>query len=444
MLRPNRVNVLALPVARYSTGSTYLLEKLLHLESQPKIFAKERSFGQSQYLVIPRQQPSVDKNRNSCKPSNLGSNLCHSGTSWDKKRLYCSRATGASQTNFQGDKIALNDGTKSSSVPKNVYLLRLLPEALHPYAYLSRLHAPIGTWLLFWPCAWSVALAMNPANALLSAYSIALCAIGAILMRSSGCIINDLWDRDLDKLVERTRTRPLASKLLSPSQAIAYLSLNLLLALGVLLQFNPLTVLVGLSSMGLVLTYPLMKRITYWPQFVLGLAFNWGALLGWTAATGTFCAPIATPLCLYFAGVCWTMVYDTIYAQQDKQDDILVGIKSTAILWDKSCTAWLTGFSCSMLGLLVLAGISNGMLWPYYAATCLTGAHLTWQVYSAISPDRENYARLFRSNKWIGFILFSGIVGSKMVEFYDVDKNQVKSLVKLDTNSISCIENELE
>ncbi|KAF8820412.1 4-hydroxybenzoate polyprenyl transferase [Cardiosporidium cionae] len=344
-----------------------------------------------------------------------------SDTSSNKERPHSSRATVTSKAYSQNEKRPL-------TIPTNTFLFQLLPEVLRPYAYLSRLHAPIGTWLLFWPCAWSIALAANPANALLSAYSIFLCAIGAILMRSSGCIINDLWDRDIDKLVERTRTRPLASRELSPSQAIAYLSLNLLLALGVILQFNTLTILVGLSSMGLVVTYPLMKRITYWPQLVLGLTFNWGALLGWTAVTGTFSAPIATPLCLYFAGICWTMVYDTIYAQQDKQDDILVGVKSTALLWGKSCTAWMTGFSVSMLCLLVLAGISNGMLWPYYVATGLTGAHLAWQVNSAASKKIEQCSRLFRSNKWIGFILFSGILGSKMVEVYETDKNKAPTL----------------
>ncbi|KAI8078053.1 UbiA prenyltransferase family-domain-containing protein, partial [Gilbertella persicaria] len=206
-----------------------------------------------------------------------------------------------------------------------------LPAKIAPYAFLTRIDKPIGTWLLFWPCAWSISMASYhmDGSALDAAKMMALFGTGALIMRGAGCTINDLWDRDIDDKVERTKIRPITSGVIRPSQAIAFLGLQLSAGLAVLTQLNMYSIALGASSLSLVVTYPLMKRITYWPQTVLGLAFNWGALLGWSAMIGSLDLAVVGPL--YVGGVCWTLVYDTIYAHQDKKDDVKVGVKSTAL-----------------------------------------------------------------------------------------------------------------
>ena len=194
-----------------------------------------------------------------------------------------------------------------------------IPDRLRPFAVLARWDRPIGTWLLLWPCWWAVALAPGWPDLKL----LALFAIGAVAMRGAGCVINDLADRDLDARVERTRHRPLASGRLTTGEALAFLALQLLVGLLVLLSFNRFTILLGLASLPLVIVYPLMKRVTWWPQAFLGVTFNWGALVGWSAVTGDLAAPALT---LYVAGFLWTLGYDTIYAHQDKADDAVIGV----------------------------------------------------------------------------------------------------------------------
>ena len=212
-----------------------------------------------------------------------------------------------------------------------------LPGRLRPYAVLARWDRPIGTWLLLWPCWWSVALAPGrPAW-----WLIPLFGIGAVAMRGAGCVINDLTDRDLDARVARTRERPLASGRLGVPQALGFLALQLLVGLLVLLPLNGPAVGVALASLPLIVIYPLMKRITWWPQAFLGITFNWGALVGWAAATGGLAAPA---LLLYAAGFFWTLGYDTIYAHQDKADDALIGVRSTARRLGAATPRWLWGF----------------------------------------------------------------------------------------------------
>lgn len=227
-------------------------------------------------------------------------------------------------------------------------------------------------------------------------------------MRGAGCTINDMWDKDIDAKVERTKSRPLVAGELTQSDAWVFLSTQLGLGLLILLELNWYSIVLGASSLGLVIIYPLMKRITYWPQLVLGMTFNWGALLGWSATQGSVMWSACLPL--YFAGVCWTIVYDTIYAHQDKVDDILLGIKSTAIRFGDNTKLWLSGFSTAMIGGLVTSGVVCGQTWPYYSALGVISAHLAQQIYSLNIDNPTDCATKFISNHQVGLILFMGIV----------------------------------
>ncbi|CEP19561.1 hypothetical protein [Parasitella parasitica] len=298
---------------------------------------------------------------------------------------------------------------RKQGVLYNSWLDRL-PEKVAPYAFLTRIDKPIGTWLLFWPCAWGISMAAynTGASAMDAASMMALFGTGALIMRGAGCTINDLWDRDIDDKVERTKIRPITSGAISPKQAIAFLGVQLTAGLAVLTQLNMYSILLGASSLSLVVTYPLMKRVTYWPQTVLGLAFNWGALLGWSAMTGTLDLSVAGPL--YLGGVCWTLVYDTIYAHQDKKDDIKAGVKSTALRFGNKTPQWLAGFSSAFIGLTAVAGYMNGQGVPFYAISVLgTAAHLAWQLKTVNYNDTASCWSKFKSNTWAGAILWSGI-----------------------------------
>ncbi|XP_054726422.1 4-hydroxybenzoate polyprenyltransferase, mitochondrial [Anastrepha obliqua] len=291
--------------------------------------------------------------------------------------------------------------SKSHAVKQN------LIKAVAPYGRLMRLDRPIGTYLLFWPCAWSIALSAN-AGCWPDWKMLGLFATGALIMRGAGCTINDLWDKDIDAKVERTRTRPLAAGEITQFDAIVFLSAQLSLGLLVLLQLNWQSIVLGASSLGLVITYPLMKRITYWPQLVLGMAFNWGALLGWCATQGVVNWEACLPL--YLSGICWTIVYDTIYAHQDKFDDIQIGIKSTALRFGDNTKIWLSGFTSAMLSGLVLAGVATEQTAAYYAAVGVVGAHLIQQIYSLNINNPNDCAKKFFSNHQVGLILFIGII----------------------------------
>ncbi|KAK9274804.1 hypothetical protein L1049_022056 [Liquidambar formosana] len=282
-----------------------------------------------------------------------------------------------------------------------------LPKKARPYARLARLDKPIGTWLLAWPCMWSITLAASPGN-LPDFKMMALFGCGALLLRGAGCTINDLLDQDIDTKVERTKLRPVASGVLTPFQGLCFLGFQLLFGLGILLQLNNYSRILGASSLLLVFSYPLMKRLTFWPQAYLGLTFNWGALLGWAAVKGGLEPAVVFPL--YTSGVFWTLVYDTIYAHQDKEDDLKVGVKSTALRFGDSTKEWISGFGIACISSLALSGFNADIGWPYYACLAAGSGHLGWQIWTVDLSSRADCNRKFVSNKWFGAIIFSGIL----------------------------------
>ncbi|KAJ3014520.1 UNVERIFIED_CONTAM: hypothetical protein HDU68_000242 [Siphonaria sp. JEL0065] len=236
-----------------------------------------------------------------------------------------------------------------------------------------------------------------------------LFGVGAFVMRGAGCTINDMWDKDLDKKVDRTRSRPLAAGQLSYLEAWSFLGVQLAIGLAVLVNLNWFSILLGASSLSLVIIYPLMKRITYWPQAILGLAFNWGALLGWSAITGSLNFSVVLPL--YLSGWCWTLVYDTIYAVQDKNDDIHAGVKSTALLFDSNIKPILTAFSVASTGLLAVSGHMNGQGAIFYAVSVLgAAAHYAWMVGGLNVESRTDAAKRFRGAKWFGWVVLAGVL----------------------------------
>ncbi|XP_014444424.1 4-hydroxybenzoate polyprenyltransferase, mitochondrial [Tupaia chinensis] len=281
------------------------------------------------------------------------------------------------------------------------------PAPLQPYLRLMRLDKPIGTWLLYLPCTWSIGLAAEP-GCFPDWYMLSLFGTGAVLMRGAGCTINDMWDQDYDKKVVRTANRPIAAGDISTFKSLVFLGGQLTLALGILLCLNYYSIALGAASLLLVVTYPLTKRITYWPQLALGLTFNWGALLGWSAIKGSCDPSVCLPL--YFSGVMWTLIYDTIYAHQDKRDDAVLGLKSTALRFRENTKQWLSGFSVAMLGALGLVGVNSGQTAPYYAALVTVGAHLAHQIYTLDIHRSEDCWNKFISNRTVGLIIFLGIV----------------------------------
>lgn len=311
--------------------------------------------------------------------------------------------------NFSGSRETLLKGEKQESIVSwiDVYL----PKRLRPYAHLARLDKPIGTWLLAWPCMWSITLAAPPGN-LPDVKMLLLFGLGALLLRGSGCTVNDLLDRDIDQKVQRTKLRPIACGILTPFQGLSFLGFQLLLGLGILLQLNNFSRILGASSLLLVASYPLMKRFTFWPQAYLGLTFNWGALLGWAAIKGNLDLNVVLPL--YASGICWTLVYDTIYAHQDKEDDLKVGIKSTALRFGDQTQIWLSGFGVACISCLTLSGFNADVGWPFYAVMTTAAGHLAWQILTVDISSRADCNRKFVSNKWFGALVFSGILLGKL------------------------------
>ncbi|CAN8005896.1 unnamed protein product [Ixodes hexagonus] len=292
--------------------------------------------------------------------------------------------------------------------------VQMAPSTLQPYLRLMRADRPIGTWLLMWPGAWSIGLATQ-AGCLPDLKLLALFGAGAFLMRGAGCTINDMWDRNIDKKVERTKCRPLASHQLSMFDALVFTGGQLGLSALILVQLNWYSIVLGASSVILVSLYPAMKRITYWPQLTLGLTINWGALLGWAAVHGSCDWSVVLPL--YTASLCWTLIYDTIYAHQasDKVDDAVIGMKSTALKFGDRTKRYLCLFSTGMVGNLVVCGLASGQSWPFYVAVVATGAHLANQVYTLKLDEPADCARKFVSNRQIGFVMFLGILCSSLV-----------------------------
>ncbi|SCV69164.1 BQ2448_2184 [Microbotryum intermedium] len=307
-----------------------------------------------------------------------------------------------------------------------------LPKLLcwtHPYVSLARMDKPIGTWLLYWPCAWSLTMAAysSALPPLSLAWNLALFGTGALVMRGAGCTINDLWDRDIDQRVERTKLRPLASGEVRPFQAFSFLGIQLSVGLGILTQLNWYSIALGASSLSLVVLYPFMKRITYWPQFVLGLAFNWGALLGSSAILNHVDLPVALPL--YVGSVAWTIAYDTIYAHQDKVDDVNAGVKSTALLFGQQTKPILTGFSTAFVGLLATSGWMNGQGLGFWTFSVGGAAwHLFNQLKNVELDSRQSCWETFASNRNLGAIVWSGLMVDYTAMMLGIDPTLASAL----------------
>ena len=297
----------------------------------------------------------------------------------------------------------------ASDIPRDSWVDQYAPAPLRPYARLMRLDRPIGTWLLLLPGCWALAIAETPGH-WPNLFWVALFVVGAILMRGAGCVINDLFDRDFDAQVARTADRPLASGVIRVRAALVFLAALLLISLGILVQFNLFAMAIGALSLLLVVPYPLMKRITYWPQAWLGLTFNWGALLGWAVVQGSL-EPAA--FVLYAGGFFWTLGYDTIYAHQDKEDDALVGIKSTARLLGTQSRPWIAGFYTICLALLTLSGWMVEMAWPYWIGLAIGAAHLVWQAVTIDFDDPKDCLKKFRANRDFGLIIFVAAIAAR-------------------------------
>ena len=281
------------------------------------------------------------------------------------------------------------------------------PAWARPYLRLARLDRPIGSWLLLMPCWWSVGLAAVHAGSQVNLWHLLLFFVGAFAMRGAGCTWNDIVDRDLDARVERTRSRPIPSGQVTVASAAAFLLLQALVGLAVLLQFNRFTIYVGFASLAVVAIYPFMKRITYWPQIVLGLAFSWGALMGWPA---TFARLDLPALLLYAGAISWVIGYDTIYAHQDREDDALIGIKSTALLFRERTKPMLALFYALAVALIALAGSSAGAGLVFALGLLAFATHLAWQIARLDVDDPINCLVVFKSNRDAGLILFAALV----------------------------------
>jgi 4-hydroxybenzoate polyprenyltransferase len=287
------------------------------------------------------------------------------------------------------------------------------PVWMRPYLRLSRFDRPIGWWLLLMPCWWSAALAAGIARDLHGLPQvIVLFLIGAMVMRGAGCTWNDITDRKLDAQVERTRSRPIPAGQVSVAQAAGFLVLQALVGLAVLLQFNSFAIWTGVASLAIVAVYPFMKRITYWPQVTLGLAFSWGALMGFAVILGRI---DATALVLYAGSIAWVIAYDTIYAHQDTEDDIMVGIKSTALLFGERTQLALTIFYSLAVVLIGIALWLGGARWLAWVGLAAFAAHLVWQVRTIRIDDSALCLRLFKSNRNAGLLLFAGLLADAVV-----------------------------
>ena len=299
--------------------------------------------------------------------------------------------------------------TRSAQAPADAVAapwVAAMPERWKPWIQLVRLDRPIGTWLLFWPCVMGLVLgAMADERNFTDwhdLYYVALFAVGAVVMRGAGCAFNDIMDKDFDAQVARTAGRPIPSGRVSVKQAWALTIALSLIGLLILLQFNWFAVVLGAASLLLVAAYPFMKRVTFWPQAWLGLTFNWGALLGFAAQTGRLDWPV---LMLYAGLLCWTLGYDTIYAHQDKEDDALIGVKSTALLLGGQSRKWILRFYAVSFTLVLASGFAEHAGWPFGFVLLLAGGHMLGQVRKLKIDDSANCLMLFRANRLTGGLM---------------------------------------
>ncbi len=309
------------------------------------------------------------------------------------------------------------DGQVADAVTGN-WVDRYAPRATRPYLRLSRADRPIGTWLLLIPCWWGLVLAMlaDQSPRWQDAWIALGCALGAFLMRGAGCTWNDITDRKIDAQVARTRSRPLPSGQVSVWGAVLWMAVQALLALAILLTFNRAAIAMGVLSLLPVAIYPFAKRFTWWPQAFLGLAFNWGALLAWTAHAGALHWPAVA---LFAAGISWTLFYDTIYAHQDAEDDALIGVKSTALLFGQDTARWLKYFLVGTVALMALAIIDAMVGRASVLAVVLAlagpwamGWHMAWQLRGLDTDDNAKLLQLFHANRDTGLIPLIFLLGA--------------------------------
>jgi 4-hydroxybenzoate polyprenyltransferase len=301
------------------------------------------------------------------------------------------------------------DLSTASDIQLGNWVDRWLPASWRPYARLARLDRPIGTWLLYLPCLWGLGLGWQASGAdpLEMLRLVVLFTLGALVMRGAGCTVNDLLDRELDRKVARTATRPIASGAVTPFRALVFLAAQLSIGLAILFQLNMVSWAIGAAVLVLVFTYPLAKRVTDWPQAVLGLTFNWGALLGYAAVTETLALPAVLA---YAAGFFWTLGYDTIYAHQDKEDDAIIGVRSSALaLGDKTKPAIVAFYAVTMV--LLVASVWAAGLGPLaYAGLTLAGLQLARQLKVTDLDDPHSCLRTFQSNRDAGLLIALAIV----------------------------------
>ena len=284
---------------------------------------------------------------------------------------------------------------------------------LNLFIELARLKKPIGFMLLFWPCAWGLTLAYDFSNDLNNYFFyLTLFFLGSVLMRSAGCIVNDISDKEIDKKVERTRNRPIASNKISIKLAIFYTVILCLLAFLVLINFNNLTIILALGSMPLAFTYPLMKRFTYWPQLFLGITFNYGLVLGWTATQNEI---NVVPVIFYLGAIFWTLGYDTIYGFQDIKDDEIIGVKSTSIKFKKNPKLFLLLCYLSFISSLIIVGFIMNFNYLFYIILLTSMIHLLFfQVYRLNFRNPKDCLRIFKSNNLLGFLILINLFIGKI------------------------------
>ena len=300
-----------------------------------------------------------------------------------------------------------------SDIPRGHWVDSWLPPIIRPYVRLARFDRPIGTWLLLFPCWWSIALAIEDwSNIIGNLWLFILFGIGATVMRGAGCCLNDIADRNLDAGVARTKNRPIPAGIINIKQATCFMIALSTLGLIVLVQLHNFAVILGAASLLLITIYPLCKRFTYWPQFILGLTFNWGALLGWAAVRGEIHTPA---ILLYIGGIFWTLGYDTIYAIQDKNDDAVIGIKSTAIALGEDVRSWLCTFYTLAILLMGMSGWLIDLSWPFYMGLFAAAAQALWQIKNLAIHSPNDCLAKFKSNRLFSWLFLGGIIISQIL-----------------------------
>jgi len=303
----------------------------------------------------------------------------------------------------------MKDATPATPDSAHPWIERLAPPWLLPYSRLARLDRPIGWWLLLLPCWWGAALAAASAGRLPDPWHLALFLVGAVVMRAAGCVFNDVIDRDIDARVERTRLRPIPSGQVSVARALAFMVILSLVGLAVLVQFNPFTIGLAIASLATVAIYPFMKRVTYWPQLFLGISFNWGALVGWSAETGGLSA---APVLLYLGGIAWTLGYDTIYGHQDLRDDELIGVRSTSRRFGAATKPWIWSFYGTAFALIAAACFAAGLHPAVYGGLVIAGVHAVSLITRLDFADSASCLAFFRANRETGLFIFLALAGA--------------------------------